>query len=104
ALGEDPFILRERGAFLKAYRSSYDGKLQKYAVYVPRSYNPHKKYPLVVALHGLGGEAMMAIRVALGLDQRADEPYLLPLRHLPPLPDLEVLIVAPYGYGDIAYR
>jgi pimeloyl-ACP methyl ester carboxylesterase len=59
---------------------------------------------MLVALHGLGVEVMMAIRVALGVDQRPDEPNQRALRHLPPLPEVDWIVVAPYGFGDVAYR
>lgn len=44
-----------RGDLSLAYRSSFDGKLVPYRVYVPTTYDKSKKYPLVVLLHGAGG-------------------------------------------------
>lgn len=53
--GQDPTATATGDLFL-AYRSSFDGKLVPYRVYVPTSYSPSKKYPLVVLLHGAGGD------------------------------------------------
>lgn len=52
---EDPLAAR-RGDFLKAYRSDVDRTLQPYRIFVPASYDGTKPYPLIVALHGMGGD------------------------------------------------
>ncbi|HME07859.1 MAG TPA: hypothetical protein VKG25_12460 [Bryobacteraceae bacterium] len=53
--GSDP-TLDGRGSLALAYRSDFDGKLLPYRVYVPKEYDRAKKYPLVVLLHGAGGD------------------------------------------------
>jgi predicted peptidase len=53
--GNDPFAAR-RGEFKKAYLSKVDNTLQPYQVFVPASYNKSKSFPLVIALHGMGGD------------------------------------------------
>ncbi len=53
--GRDPFAAR-RGDFRKAYRSKVDDTLQPYRIFVPATYDGSKPYPLVVALHGMGGD------------------------------------------------
>jgi predicted esterase len=53
--GKDPFE-ELRGDFKKAYLSKVDNTLQPYRVYVPSSYDGSKAYPLVIALHGMGGD------------------------------------------------
>jgi poly(3-hydroxybutyrate) depolymerase len=39
-----------------AYRSTFDGKLVPYRVYIPTGYDASRKYPLIVLLHGAGGD------------------------------------------------
>ena len=51
----DPFAAR-RGDFKKAYRSKVDNTLQPYRVFVPASYDRSKAHPLIIALHGMGGD------------------------------------------------
>ena len=51
---EDPFP-KMRGQLLKSYRSLLDDSLQTYAVSVPNDYKGDKPYPLLVQLHGHGG-------------------------------------------------
>jgi predicted esterase len=53
--GGDPFAAR-RGDFRRAYRSKTDDTLQPYRVFLPGSYDGSKPYPLVIALHGMGGD------------------------------------------------
>ncbi|HKS42948.1 MAG TPA: prolyl oligopeptidase family serine peptidase [Blastocatellia bacterium] len=53
--GSDPFAAR-RGDFRKAYLSKVDNTLQPFRVFVPSSYDGTKPYPLVIALHGMGGD------------------------------------------------
>lgn len=52
---KDPFAGR-RGDFHKAYRSAVDQTLQPYRLFVPDNYDVSKPAPLVVALHGMGGD------------------------------------------------
>jgi predicted esterase len=52
--GKDPFASRQ-GDIRQAYRSAVDQTLQPYRVYVPTAYQG-KPLPLVVALHGMGGD------------------------------------------------
>jgi len=52
--GRDPFA-GKRGDLRKAYRSAVDNTLQPYRLFIPASYDG-KPSPLVVALHGMGGD------------------------------------------------
>ena len=45
-----------RGDMRRAYRSDVDRTLQPYRLFVPAAYEPEKPAPLVVALHGMGGD------------------------------------------------
>jgi predicted esterase len=57
SLKENPHALESlRGDIRLAYRSSFDGRLVPYRVYVPTTYDKSKKYPLVMLLHGAGGD------------------------------------------------
>jgi len=53
--GQDP-LANATGDIGMAYRSTFDGKLVPYRLYVPTTYNKSRKYPLVVLLHGAGGD------------------------------------------------
>lgn len=53
--GKDPFA-GKHGDFRKAYRSSVDNTLQPYRLFIPDNYDASKPTPMVVALHGMGGD------------------------------------------------
>jgi predicted esterase len=53
--GKDPFA-GKHGDLHKAYRSAVDNTLQPYRLLVPEVYKSDKATPLVVALHGMGGD------------------------------------------------
>lgn len=53
--GTDPFAART-GDFERHYLLEAAGEIMPYRVFVPRSYDGSKPVPLVVALHGLGGD------------------------------------------------
>jgi predicted peptidase len=52
--GKDPFAGRT-GDFKRHYRLDAANEIIPYRMYVPTGYNGSKAYPLIVALHGLGG-------------------------------------------------
>ncbi|HXG67599.1 MAG TPA: hypothetical protein VNO70_21025 [Blastocatellia bacterium] len=45
-----------KGDMRLAYRSTFDGKLVPYRLYIPTAYDKSKAYPLIVLLHGAGGD------------------------------------------------
>jgi poly(3-hydroxybutyrate) depolymerase len=53
--GQEP-LATARGDIGMAYRSVFDGKLVPYRIYVPKNYDKSRKYPLIVLLHGAGGD------------------------------------------------
>ena len=53
--GKDPFA-GKRGDLHRAYRSAVDNTLQPYRLFIPDVYTAAKSWPLVVALHGMGGD------------------------------------------------
>jgi predicted peptidase len=55
AVGRDPFGAKH-GDFRRAYHSAVDETLQPYRLFVPDAYDGEHDFPLVVALHGSGGD------------------------------------------------
>ncbi len=55
-MGLDRAMDTKWGDIRKAYRSPVDGTLQPYRILISESYKAGKPAPLVVALHGMGGD------------------------------------------------
>ena len=85
SLPADPNPL-EKGRILKrSYFFEEAGKEMGYSLFVPKSYNPKEKSPLIVLLHGLGSTPSQVIRYAGITQEAAKRGY---------------VVVAPYGYND----
>ena len=71
--GKDPFA-GKHGDGRRAYRSAVDNTLQPYRLFIPESYDGSKPAPLLIALHGMGGdENSMFDSYANGLLKREAE-------------------------------
>lgn len=102
--GRDPYR-DATGIVYRAYRSALDGQLQPYVVYIPpRHDRAGTPLPLVVAFHGLGQEPGLALRTVVGMAPDDNDDRGWATRHLPRLPDLGAIIVAPWGYDTAGQR
>ncbi|MCS6900152.1 MAG: alpha/beta hydrolase-fold protein [Polyangiaceae bacterium] len=99
---EDPF-LAIRGARRVAYRSPLDGKPSTFALYVPPSFDPSKRYPLVVALHGMNGKPMNMLRWVFGRDDPGRDGEWED-RHPGDFPEYNAIVVAPMAHFNSFYR
>jgi predicted esterase len=101
--GSQPPVWRT-GAMRRAYRSPADGQLSEFAVYLPPGFDPSRKYPLVVALHGMNGHPLEMIMWLFGHDdpgRSGDWEDRHPLRNLEPL---QAIVIAPDGHFNTMYR
>jgi predicted peptidase len=69
----------------RTYEFKEAGKAMEYALFVPSAYDKDKKAPLVIALHGLGGNPQQMIR-SKGLTEQAEK--------------YGYLVAAPMGYNS----
>ena len=69
----------------KGYEFKEAGKEMEYALFVPSKYDKEEKTPLMVALHGLGGNPQQMIR-SKGLTEQAEK--------------YGYIVVAPMGYNS----
>ena len=53
--GIDPYK-NLTGPYRRAFKSKYDNTYQPYSIKLPNNYDPNKKYPLLVFLHGSGSD------------------------------------------------
>jgi len=100
----DPYATRT-GAMRMAYRSPVDGGLSEYGLYVPASYTQQtkRKFPLIVALHGLNGKPLAMMRWLFGQDDpKKEQEY--EERHFDKLDSLDAFVVTPNAFGNSMYR
>jgi poly(3-hydroxybutyrate) depolymerase len=69
----------------RTYEFKEAGKAMEYALYVPSGYDKDKKTPLMIALHGLGGNPQQMIR-SRGLTEQAEK--------------YGYIVAAPMGYNS----
>ncbi len=72
AKGKDPFKARS-GDFERHYLLADAGEIMPYRIYVPKDYPSGNQYPLVVALHGLGGNEDSMFSDFYGIPALAEE-------------------------------
>ncbi len=100
--GEDPWK-DKTGLLVKAYRSEFDDTLQPYALYVPKSYDPKREWPLVVSLHGATSNHLLNRRRVFGVGNRPGESDYEAIRNEDvAFPEVGFLVLAPYGRGEVA--
>ena len=129
----DPYE-RRTGPTRRAYRSVADDDLHEFGLYVPPGYGPatKKRWPLIVALHGLNGRPMAMLRWFFGGDVKGKDqdwedrhwtveapggsPARAPAAEAgaagpspgpsptDPLPSLDAFVVTPGGHGNTMYR
>ncbi len=86
ARGEDPFAQR-RGVVARHYRLSATGEIMPYTLFLPAAYDRVHALPLVVALHGQGGNERTLMERGDGQIQQLAE------RH-------GFLVLCPLGYRE----
>jgi predicted esterase len=74
------------GVLRLAFRSELDGSLQPYSLFVPPGFDPRRRYPLLVFLHGRTGD-----------DQGALAPFAKAAAK-------DFIVLAPFGRGDLGYQ
>ena len=53
---DNHFLANKKGIFRRAFLSNIDSTLQPYTIKIPENFDPKKKYPLFVMLHGSGSD------------------------------------------------
>ena len=92
------------GQTVVTYRSAVDQTEQPYALYVPKSYDPARRYPLIVSLHEEESNHVVNLKRVFGVPPRYGESGLQALSTLPMLREVDYLVVCPFGRGTMGYQ
>ncbi|MCD6497356.1 MAG: hypothetical protein J7M25_03525 [Deltaproteobacteria bacterium] len=104
--GHNPFR-HLHGRIVEAIRSPADGSLQPYSLWVPRGYDPRRRYRLYVMLHGMNGSHRQGLSQMLGvwMPEKDPTPWSRFLEHpRPPRITPNAFILAPQAFGNSFYR
>lgn len=104
--GTDPYFGKRDQVQRRGYRSSIDGRLHEYVLYVPPGWREtgDARFGLVISLHGLGSKPMKAIQSVFGLPLEDGETKHQRNRHPKPVSSVPYFVLAPEGFGASAYR
>lgn len=92
------------GSQVLTFRSEIDGPDQQYALYPPKDFDPSRKYPLVVSLHGADSNHRINLRRVFGIDPRSAEIGAGETRHPAGLREVDFFVASPLARGTIGYQ
>src|SRR5688500_7178901 len=92
------------GPQVLTFFSGIDDSDQPYALYAPKRFDPSRKYPLVVSLHGTGSNHRLNLRRVFGKGNLPGETDADASRVFRPLPDVDFLVASPFARGSMGYH
>ena len=85
------------------FLSSADGSQQPYALYLPRSFRPDVRHPLVISLHGEDVPAQVNLFQLFGMRPPSGGPGFGDLGSMP-FPDVDFIVACPLARGAMGYQ
>jgi len=92
------------GPQVVTFFSTVDDSDQPYGIYVPKGFDPGRKYPLVVSLHGAGSNHRLNLRRVFGKGNLPGETDGEASRYFPPLAEVPFLVATPLARGTMGYQ
>ena len=92
------------GPQVLTFFSDADDTEQPYGLYLPKNYDPAKKYPLVMMLHGAGSNHRLELRRVFGKSNAEGETDVEASRYFPQWDDVDYIVASPYARGTAGYQ
>ncbi|MCF2443076.1 phospholipase [Dyadobacter sp. CY345] len=92
------------GPQVMTFFSAADDTEQPYGLYIPKNYDPTKKYPLVMMLHGAGSNHRLALKRVFGKTNLEDETDVEASRYFQEWEDVDFIVASPYVRGTAGYQ
>ncbi len=92
------------GPQVLTFFSDVDDTEQPYGLYLPQNFNPAKKYPLVIMLHGAGSNHRLALRRVFGKSNLPGETDVEATRYFPKWREVNFIVASPYARGTMGYQ
>lgn len=92
------------GPQVLTFYSDVDDTEQPYGLYLPKKYNPKKKYPLVIMLHGAGSNHRLSLRRVFGKSNANGENDVETSRYFPEWADVDYIVASPFARGTAGYQ
>lgn len=84
--------------------SDVDDSEQPYGLYLPKNFDEHRKYPLVVMLHGALSNHRLELKRVFGKSNLPGENDLEASRYFPKWDDVDYIVVTPFSRGTMGYQ
>jgi predicted esterase len=92
------------GAQVLGFHSTVDDSDQPYALYLPPSFDPAKRYPLVVSLHSEDSNQRLNMRQLFGMPARYGEADPPDMRYFPVTRAVDFIVACPSARGAMGYQ
>lgn len=87
-----------------AFHSGVDDSLQPYALYLPRSFDPSRTYPLAISLHAEETNHAVNLAQLFGVRGTPGAIGLAVGRGFPALRDVDFIVACPFARGTMGYQ
>ena len=96
--------LYQPGPQVLTFFSDADDSEQPYGLYLPKTFDPARKWPLLISLHGAGSNHRLNLRRVFGRGNLPGETDAEATRRWPPLPEVDFIVVSPLARGTMGYQ
>jgi predicted esterase len=92
------------GPQVVSFHSDVDDTEQPYGLYLPKNYDPSRKYPFVLMLHGAGSNHRLSLKRVFGKSNQPGENDVEASRYFQPWEDVEYIVASPFARGTMGYQ